>query len=1294
MKIDGCTEIDFNIGGLLMRHKFYVVRDINRSFILGRDWLVQNGVRLYFDLGSLRIGKTYVPIVEDIHIASLLRASRKVIVKPQSSTICLAKHKDHSNFYDKTVEVCALDQSFMNNEPGLMIGSAIAKTKKSRNVPVLLVNNTNKTFRIKRGCVIGRINVIDDQSIETTINEVKSKDTLGDITDELDVSDEHRSLIERIVLKNKDLFAKTDAELGHTNTVKMKIDTGDKSPIKMKPYRTPLNKRELVDKAINEMMDANIIRRSKSPWSFPIVVVDKKDGSKRFCVDFRQLNKITKTNSFPLPLIDDLLDQLGKAKYFTSLDLKSGYWQVLMDEKDKEKTAFVCHKGLFEFNVMPFGLCNAPQIFSELMSIVLQDLDSFALAYLDDILIFSKTIQDHEKHIKTVFERLRKHGLKLKAKKCSFVKEQTQYLGFVIGKDGIKPDPEKVAAIRTLPAPCTVKEVRSFIGMCSYYRRFVPNFSKIAEPLVTLTKKYARFKWDNECQKAFDFLKESLTVVPMLSFPDPRKEYTLYTDASNSAIGACLVQAIDETDEKILLPGIKNEKPIYYLSHKLSDTQTRWSTVEKEAYAIHFALQKLDHYLHNAKFVIKTDHKPLKYLLEAPMKNKKIQLWALGIAGYNCQIEYIPGTENTCADLLSRTPLSYDINDPRNMNENLDSDPDINDNALQVNYINSNAINPKDYVKYDIGELDIPPKPEIKLTDNVNVEEEQVKDREIVRIINLLKQGKAKKAVSDKHLLIDNLLYYLSHADSDPTLRLYVPNHYRSEVIKQYHDSNGHLGIDKTFDAIRQKYYWPNLYKELYDYVGKCVTCAQRNLKKIRAPVQETDIPPFSMAKLGLDLSGPYPRSLSGNKYIVGFVDLYSGWPEAFAVPDKTAATIAHLLLEEIFPRYSSPLEIITDNGTENENQVVRETLEALNICHVKTSYYHPQGNAKVERFHRTLHDVLAKKLEDNLTTWDIHLNQTLAAIRFNINESSSFSPFYLLYNHDPILPIDNILRPRRKYMGDEPHQVALEEQHKAFVRVHRIMKRSKQRQAKYANRNAVDIEFKIGDPVYYKNNTRQSKLQSKWLPYYRIIKQISPVTFKIKNQLTNKVTKAHKELLRLAKMEWEIPTNEQGRPLRKAAYVVPPDSESDSEDREDSLDKQPDRDNEKESEIGNSDSDESDNLSVSPDREPMTQDDSMSLNSSASDSEDNIPLAKLAGRYRKERDDSSDEDDIPLWELSKRLKTNKRIENELNPDQNDFDDEPSMDIDACHKTKYKKLPTKRTRKVVKALAEAVALLL
>ena len=241
--------------------------------------------------------------------------------------------------------------------------------------------------------------------------------------------------------------------------------------------------------------------------------------------------------------------------------------------------------------------------------------------------------------------------MKLKLKKCSFLQLETQYLGFIINSNGISPDPKKVEAIRSLPTPTRVREVRSFIGMCSYYRRFIPNFSEIAEPVIALTRKFARFKWTDECQGSFDYLKQSLTVVPLLAYPDPNKHYTLYTDASNSCIGACLTQQSDDAEQ--FMPNVKNEKPIYYLSHKLSKTQCKWSTIEKEAFAIHFSLQKLDYYLHNAKFVIKTDHKPLKYLLESPMQNKKIQLWALGMAGYDCTIVYIPGTENTCADLLS-----------------------------------------------------------------------------------------------------------------------------------------------------------------------------------------------------------------------------------------------------------------------------------------------------------------------------------------------------------------------------------------------------------------------------------------------------------------------------------------------------------------------------------------------------------------------------------------------------------------------------------------------------------------
>ena len=435
----------------------------------------------------------------------------------------------------------------------------------------------------------------------------------------INVPPEHKQDITTLVEQNKDIFALKDSELGRTNTIKMKIDTGDNPPIKLKSYKTPLNNRKVVENAVQEMMQAGVIRKSRSPWSFPVVIVGKKDQSKRFCIDFRQLNKITKKISYPLPVIDEILALLGKAKYFSTMDLKSGYWQVEMDEKDREKTAFTCHAGLFEFNVMPFGLCNAPSLFQELMSNVLEGLD-FCFAYIDDILIFSTTIEEHLKHIQIIFERLRQHGLKLKLKKCNFIQKETNYLSFVIDENGIRPDKDKVEAIRRMQNPTCVKQFRSFIGMCSYYRRFLPNFSDIASPLIALTKKRAKFKWSYACQKAFDELEKHLTNIPLLAYPDLNKPYILYTDASDKAIGACLTQQCDPSES--FLPGITNEKPIHFISHKLSDTQTRWSTIEKEAFAIHYALQRLDHYLHNAEFIIRTDHKPLKYLLDAPMQNK------------------------------------------------------------------------------------------------------------------------------------------------------------------------------------------------------------------------------------------------------------------------------------------------------------------------------------------------------------------------------------------------------------------------------------------------------------------------------------------------------------------------------------------------------------------------------------------------------------------------------------------------------------------------------------------------
>ena len=400
------------------------------------------------------------------------------------------------------------------NQPGLQIINTVSTLAHDRSLPLLIVNNTNKFIKIYRHGLLATITGIQNNvsTVNSVIKNNQSKDKLN--LNDLDVPQQYRSKIEKLVLQNQDLFANKDSELGHTKTVKMQVDVGNNEPIKMRPYRTSIKTREVIDKAVDEMLDADVIRRSRSPWSFPVVIVDKKECSKRFCVDFRRLNKVTKKNSYPLPLIDDILALLGKAKYFTSLDLKSGYWQVAMDEKDKEKTAFACHKGLFEFNVMPFGHSNTPAVFQEPMSVVLQGCNDFSTAYLDDIMIFSPTLEEHLEHICVIFDRLRQHNLKLKLKKCSFLKSETHYLGFVISEEGIKPDQKKVEAIRYLPVPTCVREVRSFIGMCSYYRRFIPNFSQIAEPIIALTRKYAHFKWSDTHQKAFDYLKDSLTAVP------------------------------------------------------------------------------------------------------------------------------------------------------------------------------------------------------------------------------------------------------------------------------------------------------------------------------------------------------------------------------------------------------------------------------------------------------------------------------------------------------------------------------------------------------------------------------------------------------------------------------------------------------------------------------------------------------------------------------------------------------------------------------------------------------------
>ena len=445
-----------------------------------------------------------------------------------------------------------------------------------------------------------------------------------------------------------------DGERGETNLIQMEIETGDAYPKRQPARRLPFALRQEVSRQLREMQSQGVIQLSKSPWASPVVLVKKKDGTHRFCVDYRQLNSITKTDNFPLPRIDDLLDQLGESKYFSSIDLASGFWQIQMHSSSQEKTAFVTPHGLYEFRVMPFGLKNAPGVFQRLMQQVVSSLNSgsgpdFVSVYLDDILVFSKNLNEHLEHLRLVIQRLVEVGLKLKPSKCKFAQHELEYLGHVVSREGLRTNPNLTEAVVDFPRPQSVRDVRRFLGLASYYRRFILHFAKIARPLHKLTCKDTRFDWSPECQIAFQELKQRLSSVPVLAYPNFDAQFVLETDASIKGLGAVLSQAQEGG----------NLHPVGYASRALSPSEVHYGITDLETLAVVWAISHFSHYLYGNRVVAYTDHTAVKSVLEAANPSGKHAQWWTRVYGRGIKevtIRYRAGRENINVDALSRSP--------------------------------------------------------------------------------------------------------------------------------------------------------------------------------------------------------------------------------------------------------------------------------------------------------------------------------------------------------------------------------------------------------------------------------------------------------------------------------------------------------------------------------------------------------------------------------------------------------------------------------------------------------------
>ncbi|GET52748.1 hypothetical protein PTSG_12973 [Rhizophagus irregularis DAOM 181602=DAOM 197198] len=449
-----------------------------------------------------------------------------------------------------------------------------------------------------------------------------------------------------LVEKYKDIFEYDGEKYNRTNLVKHEIRLKEGTePIAQKRYKENDEKGKFIRKEVDEMLKLGKIRESRSPWSSPVTLAGKKSGNYRFCIDYRKLNKVTIADAYPLPRIDEQLERISSGKWFTSLDLASGFNQIEMAEEDVEKTAFICSAGLYEYNVMPFGLTNAPASFQRLMDKVLKEyLNNFVIVYIDDIMIYSENFEDHLRHIKLVLEKLKEASLILKLKKCIFGKTEIEFLGHVVGKNGLKPSPGKVEKIQKLTAPTNIKGVRSILGLCTYYRKFIKDFSKIVKPITSLLRKDEKFEWGIKQYEALKILKRKLTEEPVLRQPDWTRKFILITDASGIGLGAVLAQKDDKGQEYV----------IEYASKSLNRTEQRWPITEQECYAIVWGIQHFHKYLINRKFEVVTDHAALKGLMTAKVPKGKRSRWVMELEQYDFEITHRPGKENKNADALSR----------------------------------------------------------------------------------------------------------------------------------------------------------------------------------------------------------------------------------------------------------------------------------------------------------------------------------------------------------------------------------------------------------------------------------------------------------------------------------------------------------------------------------------------------------------------------------------------------------------------------------------------------------------
>ncbi|KAJ7986493.1 hypothetical protein DPEC_G00340450 [Dallia pectoralis] len=915
----------------------------------------------------------------------------------------------------------------------------------------ILVQNESLTETIiPVGTVIGHMYLTD---AVTPLSPSKTADTEFDANlinfEDSPVSEEWKERLRQKLSTRSQVFSLQEWDVGLAKGVEHTIRMSDPRPFRERSRRLAPADLEDVRQHLQELLRAGIIKESRSPYASPIVIVRKKNGAVRMCIDYRLLNSRTIPDQYTTPCIDDVLDSMTGSKWFSVLDLRSGYYQIAMAEEDKEKTAFICPLGFFQFERMPQGITGAPATFQRLMEKAVGDMNLLeVLVYLDDLIVFGRTLEEHEERLLKVLDRLAEVGLKISFDKCQFCLPKVKYLGHIVSANGVSPDPAKIEAVTSWPRPTHLKALQSFLGFCGYYRRFIANYAAIVRPLSELTKGYAPTqrgkkpekdntktylkesepfgeRWDQSCTEAFHKIIHCLTHAPVLAFADPNKSYVLHVDASLRGLGAVLYQEHSE--------GLR---PVAFASRKLKTSERNYPVHQLEFLALKWAVvDKFHDYLYGVRFTVRTDNNPLTYVLSTAKLSAVGHRWLSALSTYDFDVKYRPGRHNIDADLLSRN-----------------------------------------------------------MTDESSEEWETIPQSGVRSIC--------------KRICIP------SSAGSPPSKRpsgeeltqLVLPSEFREVVLKATHDDLGHLGIERTTDLLRSRFFWPKLAFDVEQYIKNCGECVTRKTPCHRVAPLHHISSNGPMDLVCIDFLSMEPDS-AGICNVLVVTDHFTRYAQAFPSRNQKAQTVAKILVDKYFLHYGLPARIHSDQGRDFESQLIKELLKMMGIRKSRTTPYHPQGDPQPERFNRTLLSMLGTLGCERKRQWSKQIGYLVHAYNSTKCDATGYSPYFLMFGREARLPIDLCFgtSPDGKADGGHSRYVAKlkEDLQRAYKLASDTAYKTHQRNKRSYDKRVGFQTLDIGDRVLLRNLGLKGKhkLESRWspIPYLVLGKMPNLPVYKVK---------------------------------------------------------------------------------------------------------------------------------------------------------------------------------------------------